>query len=39
MGFRLKKPRPIIANADPEAQRVFKKTEAVGKKSQKGHLV
>lgn len=35
MGFRLRKPRPIIANADPEAQRAFKKTATVGKKSQK----
>jgi transposase len=26
MGFRLRKPRPLIAKADPEAQEVFKKT-------------
>jgi len=26
MGFRRRKPRPLIAHADPEAQRVFKKT-------------
>jgi transposase len=26
MGFRQRKPRPIIANADPEAKKAFKKT-------------
>lgn len=26
MGFRLRKPRPVIAQADPEAQKAFKKT-------------
>jgi len=26
MGFRRRKPRPLIAHGDPEAQRVFKKT-------------
>lgn len=26
MGFRLRKPRPVIANADPMAQKGFKKT-------------
>lgn len=26
LGFRLRKPRPVIAKADPEAQRAFKKT-------------
>lgn len=26
MGFRLRKPRPVIANADPLLQRAFKKT-------------
>lgn len=26
MGFRLRKPRPVIANADPAAQAAFKKT-------------
>jgi transposase len=26
MGFRLRRPRPVIAQADPEAQRAFKKT-------------
>jgi transposase len=32
MGFRRRKPRPLIAQADPEAQRAFKKTRATGKK-------
>lgn len=27
-GFRLRKPRPVIAHADPEAQRRYKKTPA-----------
>lgn len=26
MGFRLRKPRPVIANADPSRQKAFKKT-------------
>jgi transposase len=33
MGFRRRKPRPVIAQADPEAQRAFKKTRPTGKKS------
>jgi transposase len=28
LGFRLRKPRPVIAKADPELQAVYKKTEA-----------
>lgn len=28
LGFRRRKPRPLIARADPEAQRTFKKTPA-----------
>jgi len=32
LGFRRRKPRPVIANADPEAQRRYKKTQAPGKK-------
>jgi transposase len=32
LGFRLRKPRPVIANADPEAQRRYKKTASNGKK-------
>lgn len=30
LGFRLRKPRPIIAQADPEAQKAYKKTPADG---------
>jgi transposase len=30
MGFRLRKPRPVIAKADPEAQADFKKTARSG---------
>ena len=33
MGFRLRKPRPVIAKADPAAQAVFKKTAASGRRS------
>lgn len=32
LGFRLRKPRPLIAKADPEEQADFKKTAKVGKK-------
>ena len=32
MGFRLRKPRPVIANADPLLQRAFKKTPKGSKK-------
>lgn len=32
MGFRLRKPRPVIAQANPEAQRALKKTKTVGPK-------
>lgn len=31
MGFRLRKPRPVIAKADPEAQIAFKKTSRSGR--------
>lgn len=34
MGFRLRKPRPVIAKADPAAQAAFKKTAPSGQKSQ-----
>jgi len=30
LGFRLRKPRPVIAQADAEAQRAFKKTPPAG---------
>jgi transposase len=33
LGFRRRKPRPVIAQADPEAQRAFKKNRRAGKKS------
>ena len=33
MGFRLRKPRPVIAKADPAAQAAFKKTAASGQRS------
>lgn len=32
LGFRLRKPRPVIAQADPEAQNAYKKTPADGGK-------
>ena len=32
MGFRRRKPRPVIANADPSAQKAFKKTSHDGKR-------
>ena len=35
LGFRLRKPRPIIANADPVAQKAFKKTPANNKRRKK----
>ena len=31
-GFRRRKPRPVIAQSDPSAQKAFKKTSNVGKK-------
>ncbi len=32
LGFRLRKPRPVIASADPELQRTVKKTREDGKR-------
>lgn len=32
LGFRRRKPRPVIAQADPEAQRAYKKTAPTGGK-------
>jgi transposase len=32
MGFRRRKPRPLIAQSDPEAQKAYKKTPSVSKK-------
>jgi len=34
MDFRLRKPRPVIAQADPAAQAAFKKTAPAGRQSQ-----
>ncbi len=34
LGFRLPKPRPLIAKADPEEQAAFKKTAKTGKRFQ-----
>jgi len=39
LGFRRRKPRPLIAKADPEAQRRYKKTSASGKKDGSGSMV
>jgi transposase len=33
MGFRRRKPRPLIAHSDPAVQRAYKKTPSVGPKS------
>lgn len=30
LGFRLRKPRPVIAKSDPEAQKAYKKTSGTG---------
>jgi transposase len=35
MGFRLRKPRPVIAKADPAAQAAFKKTAVPGRRSKR----
>jgi len=35
MGFRFRKPRPVIANANPDAQKTFKKTSVVSKRQKK----
>ena len=35
LGFRLRKPRPLIAHAVPEAQAAYKKTPPTGKQSQR----
>lgn len=32
LGFRRRKPRPVIAQADPQAQQAYKKTPTVGQK-------
>lgn len=38
LGFRRRKPRPLIAQADPAAQAAFKKTPKIGRRSQSGPL-
>jgi transposase len=35
LGFRLRKPRPLIAHADPEQQAAYKKTPQVGQRRQR----
>jgi transposase len=35
LGFRLRKPRPLIAHADPEAQAAYKKTPQTGGQSKR----
>jgi transposase len=39
LGFRRRKPRPLIAQADPEAQRAYKKTPASRPKKRGGPVV
>jgi len=39
LGFRLRKPRPLIANADPEQQKQYKKTGSLGAKKRPRSLV
>lgn len=39
MGFRRRKPRPVIAKADPEAQRAYKKTGRMGRSKRPGPVV
>ena len=38
LGFRRRKPRPVIAQADPAAQAAFKKTPAARPRSRRGSL-
>ena len=39
MGFRQRKPRPMIASADPVAQEQYKKTQAAGKATKARRVV
>jgi transposase len=39
LDFRRRKPRPLIAKADPEAQRAYKKTPAYRAKKRRGSVV
>jgi len=38
LGFRLRKPRPVIAKASPEKQATFKKNSVVSPKKQRGSM-
>ena len=38
-GFRRRKPRPVIAKADPESQRTYKKTPGLGRTKRSGPVV
>ena len=38
LGFRLRKPRPLIAQADPERQEAYKKTPKTPRRSQRGSV-
>ncbi|HVR35890.1 MAG TPA: helix-turn-helix domain-containing protein [Methylomirabilota bacterium] len=38
LGFRLRKPRPLIAQADPKAQATHKKTPRTGAKRRRGSV-
>lgn len=38
LGFRLRKPRSLIAHANPEAQAVYKKTPRTGQQRQSGSM-
>jgi len=38
LGFRLRKPRPLIAQADPQTQATHKKTPRSGRKSRRGSV-
>lgn len=37
-GFRLRKPRPMIAHADPQLQQAYKKTPEVGRRRRRGSV-
>ena len=39
LGFRRRTPRPLIAQADPEAQKAYKKTPKAGRKGRRGPMV
>lgn len=39
LGFRRRKPRPVTAKADPDAQRAYKKTGRLGRPRRSGRVV